>query len=90
VRLCVTGSAKFAALTVWLVMSCQARPTADDVASARRAGAALATLLVPTAQAAGTAMAEAARKPRLETRRDEGEGGRCGNVDIPSAGRQPT
>jgi hypothetical protein len=44
---------------------------------------------VPTAQAAGTAKAEAARKPRLETRRDEGEGGRCGNVDIPSAGRQP-
>jgi hypothetical protein len=34
-------------------------------------------------------MAEAARKPRLETRRDEGEGGRCGSIGIPSAGRQP-
>jgi hypothetical protein len=32
-------------------------------------------------------MAEAARKPRLETGRDEGEGGRCCNVDIPSARR---
>src|ERR1700729_40296 len=69
-------------------MSCQVRPTADDVLPARRAVAALATPLVPTAQAAGTAMAEAARKPRRETRRDEGEGGRCGNIDIPSAGRQ--
>jgi len=69
------------------VMSCQARPTADDVASALRAGAALATPLVPTAQAAGTAMAEAVRKPRLERRRDEEEGGSCGNVDIPSATR---
>jgi hypothetical protein len=41
------------------------------------------------AAAAGTAMAEAARKPRLETRRDEGEGGRYGNIGIPSAGRKP-
>src|ERR1700722_215882 len=69
-------------------MSCQARPTADDVAPPRHAAPALATSLLPTAQATGTAMAEAARKPRLETRCDEGEGGRCGNIDIPSAGRQ--
>jgi hypothetical protein len=88
VRLCVTGSAKLAALTTCLVMSCQARPTAEDAGSARREGAALATPLAPKAQAAGAAMAEAARKPRRETRRDEGEGGRYGNVDIPSAGRQ--